>query len=163
MRAATACAFSASSCPKVDRIELVGHDAAQVVLERQLVDDGQRVAGVAEDFERAAIGARRRSRAARAGGSMRTRAPAGSTTIDVIVELDGHAVLQVGLLQRAPPAAGSIASDVANVADRVLRCSTVNAAADRIVTVAAFCDRGRSGRSAPPPAARRGPGAGPPR
>ena len=58
MRAATACALSASSWPKVVGTELVRHDAAEVVLERQLVDDVQRVADVAEDVERSPIAAR---------------------------------------------------------------------------------------------------------
>ena len=39
------------------RTELVRHDAAQILLERKLVDDRQRVPGVAEHFERASIGA----------------------------------------------------------------------------------------------------------
>ena len=62
--------------------ELVGHDAAQVVLERQFVDDGQRVARRCR--RRRARRDRRacRSRAARRAGSMRTRPPGGSTTTD---------------------------------------------------------------------------------
>ena len=36
-------------------VELVGDDAAQILFERQLVDDGEGPARVAEDLERAAI------------------------------------------------------------------------------------------------------------
>ena len=67
---------------------------------------------------------------------MRTRALGARTSDDVAVELDGHPVLQIGLLE-GPVAAGSIASTDANVAERVVRCSTMKALADRTVTVAA--------------------------
>ena len=82
------------------RVELVRDDAAQVLLERQLVDDRQRAARVAEHFERAAIGARARSRAARRRLDAHARAGR-QHEHDAAVELDGHAVLQVRLLERA--------------------------------------------------------------
>lgn len=72
-----------------------------------------------------------------AGGSIRTRAPAASTSMTL---LSSSAVMRYcrSDFLTAPVALGSSAKTEANVAERVGYCSTVKTLADRIVTVAAF-------------------------
>jgi hypothetical protein len=85
---------------KRGRVELVGDDAPQVVLERQLVDDRQSVPDVAEYLERSAVGARLDLE--RCAGRLDTDAGGGwQHEQHIAVQLHGRSVLQVGLLQGA--------------------------------------------------------------
>ena len=50
MRAATACALSASSLSECRRTQFIGNDTEQIVLKRKLIDDRQCIAGIAENL-----------------------------------------------------------------------------------------------------------------
>ena len=85
---------------KRGRIELVRHHAAEILLERELVDNRQPVARVTEHLERPSIGTGLDLERYAGGLDAHTSARRHHQQ-DVTVELDRHAVLQVGLPERA--------------------------------------------------------------